>query len=182
MIRRLSVAALALLLAAPAAHAGVDCYAGLAAGKSLTNAEIAETPAGSVNLTLEGFQIGARAGCDVGVPLSPLVLGGWVGYDFLDADSAGDNYASLGARAGFKLNDSALAYGLLGLAAEDFQFTDSDNRGVMYGAGLEIDFSNVSPGLVGYVEFSRIDWRDAGTDGVTDTVMVGAKIKLNVLK
>jgi opacity protein-like surface antigen len=182
MIRRLSLAALALLIAAPAAQAGVGCYAGIGAGKSLTNAEVAETAAGPINLTLEGFQIGARAGCDVGVPLSPLVLGGFIGYDFLDADSAGDNYASLGARAGFKLNDSALAYGLLGLAAPDFHFADDDNRGVMYGAGLEIDFSNVSPGLVGFVEFSRIDWRDTGADASTDTVMVGAKIKLNVLK
>jgi opacity protein-like surface antigen len=182
MIRRLSLAAMALLLAAPAAHAGASCYVGLGAGKSLTNAEVAETSAGTVNLTLEGFQIGARAGCDVGVPLSPLVLGGFVGYDFMDADSAGENYASIGARAGFKLNDSAVAYGLIGLAAPDFQFTDADNRGVMYGAGLEIDFSNVSPGLVGFVEFSRIDWRDTGTDASTDTIMVGAKIKLNVLK
>jgi hypothetical protein len=58
-----------------------------------------------------------------------------------------------------------------------------DDRGTVYGAGLELDFSNVSPGLVGYVEWHRIDWRErSGVDASSDAVMVGAKIKLNVLK
>jgi hypothetical protein len=180
MIRRLSLAAAALLIAAPAAHAAADCYIGLHAGKSLTAAEVAEDLPGPVSLTFEGFQIGTRAGCDTSIPLSQIVIGGWVGYDLPDIESAvEDGYASAGVRAGFKLNDSALAYGLLGIAAPDFKF---DDRGTLYGAGLEIDFSNVSPGLVGFVEFSRIDWRDTGTDASTDTIMVGAKIKLNVLK
>ena len=181
MIRRLSLAAMALLLAAPAAHAGASCYVGLGAGKSITSVDLPDDAAGPVNLALDGFQIGARGGCDTAI--GPMVLGGWVGYDWTDLDAdITANYASFGARAGYKINDGTLAYGIIGLAAEDFQFTDRDNRGILYGAGLEIDFSNVSPGLVGFVEFSRIDWRDTGTDASTDTIMVGAKIRLNVLK
>lgn len=171
-----------LLCLMPGAHAGADCYVGVGAGKSLT-AVIPDNVGGPATINLNGFQIGARAGCDVAVPLSPLVLGGFVGYDWLDIDSDTDAaYASIGARAGYKINDGTLAYGLVGLAAPDFQFQDSDARGVMYGAGLEIDFSNVSPGLVGFVEWNRIDWRDTGADASTDTIMVGARIKLNVLK
>jgi hypothetical protein len=177
---RFALAALALLFPV-AAQAGADCYAGAHVGKSLTAAEVADDLPGPVSLTFEGFQIGARAGCDTTIPLSQIVIGAFVGYDLPDIESAiEDGYMSAGVRAGFKLNDSALAYGLLGIASPEFDLNDS---GTLYGAGLELDFSNISPGLVGYVEWHRIDWRErSGVDASSDAVMVGAKIKLNVLK
>ena len=186
----------ALLMLPGNAMAATDCYVGAGAGKNLSQIE-ASDPTGKVSIGFDGFQIGARVGCDIG--MGPLVAGAFVGYDIVNADTKidslkldADDYASVGLRAGYKVNDGVLAYGLLGLAAPDFKFNSSDDSGVLYGAGLEIEFGNIAPGLVGYVEWNRIDWRssrlDMGEDGSlklapsTDTIMVGARIKLNVLK
>jgi opacity protein-like surface antigen len=176
---RPALALAALLFAAPA-HAATSCYVGLGAGKSVSAVEGDEV-SGPISVDLNGLQISGRAGCDTG--LGPLVVGAFAGYDFTDIESdMSEDYASVGARLGYKVNDGTLAYGLLGIAAPKAKF-GSDERGTLYGAGLEIDFGSISPGLVGYVEWNRVDWRQRGDlEQTTDTVMVGARIKLDLLK
>lgn len=179
MFKRMIAAIAALQMMSVAAWASTDCYVGVGAGKNIS--ALTTDTTGPVSVALDGFQIGARGGCDVAVGV--MVLGGWVGYDWADVENSVDfDYASIGAKLGYKINDGALAYAVGGFAAPDLKF-GSDERGTLYGAGLELDFSNIQPGLVAWVEWNGIDWRQSGDmDASTDTIMVGAKIKLQVLK
>lgn len=180
MFKRMIAAIAALQMMSVAAWASTDCYVGVGAGKNISALETTDTT-GPVSVALDGFQIGARGGCDVAVGV--MVLGGWIGYDWADVENSVDfDYASIGAKLGYKINDGATAYLVGGLAAPDFKF-GSDERGTLYGAGLELDFSNIQPGLTAFIEWNRIDWRqNNGIDASSDTIMVGARIKLNVLK
>jgi len=176
---RPAIALAALLISTPV-MAATSCYVGMGVGKSVSAVE-GDDATGLISVDLNGLQVAGRAGCDTG--LGPLVVGAFAGYDFTDIESdMSEDYASIGARLGYKVNDGTMVYGLAGLAAPKAKF-GSDERGTLYGAGLEIDFSNISPGLVGYVEWSRVDWRQRGDlEQTTDTVMVGARIKLDLLK
>lgn len=199
MIRRLSVSLVglvaALQLASNVAHAGVDCYAELSAAKNITAAK-ADTPLGPISLSADGFQLAPGAGCDVGIPDTAFVIGAWLRYDFanvsedvLTTKTSLDDYWSAGGRLGFKLNDGTLAYGLLGMSKSDLTFAGSTagRDGIMYGAGLEVEFKGLGVPVALFGQWEHTDWKDRASsigniDTETDVFRAGMRIKTNILK
>jgi len=114
----------------------------------------------------DDVSFGLEAGYDF--DLGAAVVGPYVGVDFPNVDEcdavfgsdefcykAKRNYA-LGARAGFKVGGPLLAYGKVGFSSGRFKATYSDlgnpvnsiedsddERGVHYGAGLELNLGRV---------------------------------------
>lgn len=147
------------------------CYVGAHGGYAVSATETtASTPAfGGAALTIDGFSGeglagGLGVGCDY--QMQRVVIGGFADYTFQDVEftanlsvpafpfSAGGSVSiedewTIGGRLGVLLNDSTLAYGLLGYTqakASDLAFTSTigdisfsvpDFKGWTIGAGFE---------------------------------------------
>jgi len=192
MRRTVIAAALAVALSATSAAANMACYVDINAGKTITSTRVGDDFSGPVTIAADGFQGGVGAGCDYTVPglMHGIVIGVLGRYDLQDIDTkfAGDSIASDGAwtaaaRAGVRINEGTLAYGLLGMSWTDISYpgaTEISPRGYVYGAGIEIDVG--VPNLAVYAEWSHTQWGKATDLDVTlrpdsDTVRIGVKLK-----
>jgi|GEM_PF-4176626 len=196
MIRHILAAALAVAASAcaiPVAHAGVLCYLEASAGKNVTATRVADV-SGPITIDASGLQGGGGIGCDY--THGQIVVGILGRYDFQDLKGAvasesihGDATWMAALRAGWKLNEGTLLYGLGGIAGTDLTYPGAlkiSPDGVVVGGGLEIDLGVHNISL--FVEVDHIKWSKSNIDSMTtlrpdtDIARIGIKIKLDVLK
>lgn len=196
-MRRIVLAAALAVAMTSAADAGVTCYADINAGKTITSTKVSDPWSGPVSFAADGFQGGIGGGCDYLIPgvMHGLVIGVLGRYDLQDISTAldaakisSDHAWTAAARAGVKINPGTLVYGLAGMSWTEISYPGDmaiSPRGYVYGAGIELDIG--IPNLAGYVEWNHTTWGKASDFDVTirpesDTIRVGLKLKLDILK
>ena len=190
-MRRLLLAA-AISLWPVIGNAAVLCYGEVSAGKTVTGSRL-DDPAGTVTIQADGLSGGIGMGCDL--VLDRVVIGALARYDLQDVSTAfaasridADAMWSAAARAGVLINPGTLVYGLAGIAGTEISYAgllNVETRGLLYGAGLEIDLGVQNLAL--FAEWNHIAFGKQ-TDGAStlrpdsDVFRVGIKVKLQVLK
>lgn len=176
----LKPAAAAPVVEAPAAPASpiASCYVGGSVGMGSTVTRISDTEY-HADLGSDGYIGGGEVGCDMS--LSAFVVGGLVRYDFNNLGGSIDGSEvdaggvwTVAAKAGMKLNQGAVVYGLIGLAGTKIKVEDvasASHRGWMAGAGVELAIAN-SPISI----FAEYNYLDLGSKTYTDADDASASI------
>jgi len=181
-----AVSAAALTLATPAL-ADVSCWLEASAGKNITSTKLDGGLAGTVTVTADGLQGGIGAGCDylLGSGLKVGLLARYdrpdIKTDFAAATISGSGIYNFGGRLGYQVNPGVEVYGLGAYAMTDLSLgtTSISPKGLTYGAGIEINISNLIPHTSVIVEYSRTNW-DTTTISATHLAPTSDVIRVGV--
>lgn len=171
MKRILPAIALAVASIATPAKADVSCYLEASAAKNITSTRVDNGALlGTVTVQADGLQGGIGGGCDylLGSGFKFGVLGRAdrpdIKTDFATGTFSGSNIYTGAGRLGYMVNPGVEVYALAGMSWTDLNIggTTLSPKGYLYGAGIEINTSNLMPHTSIIVEYARTNW-DAST-------------------
>lgn len=157
-----------------------NCYIGAIGGYASAGVEIFN----GVDVSTDGFTVGAQAGCDVQVG-QRFVIGAFGDVEFSDIEVANkvdlDLKWTLAARAGYLLTPTSLAYVLAGYTWTDLGGVAADYigdlSGMTIGGGLETQFT---PNWGTKLEYRYTMFDDIGPIG-SDVDLDGHEIKVGLV-
>lgn len=185
----LTALAIALLGASPAA-AGPSCYVELGAGGALSQQQLTDAGA-SVTIAGDGYTGNVGLGCDYTLDRILIGMRGRYELSKITGSIMGADWKTNGAwevalRAGVLVQPSILLYGVAGLKGTEIDYaglTTLDTKGLLFGAGLELEMSKH---IALFAEYNHVQfggWTDGGAElkPATDAVMVGVRVRFNSL-
>lgn len=145
------VAAIIALLSFPAHAQGVpSCYGEATIGQNVTATNVS----GALDLSTSGLIGGGGIGCDW--KFGNIVVGPFARYEITSADGTlvgikmqSSGLWTAGARVGYMINPSVMAYGFIGAAGSEFELASvlkDHSTGLAFGGGAEfaLGMSNLS--------------------------------------
>lgn len=192
-MRTAIASALAAVLMSTSALADVSCWLEASAAKNITSTKVTDGIAGTITVTADGLQGGLGLGCDylLGSGFKVGILGRYdrpdLKTDFLADTITGSGIYMAGGRVGYLINPGVETYGLLGYSWTDISYgvdLKTKPSGMTYGAGLEINISNLLPHTSIIVEYARTNWDSTTIDATklsptSDTIRVGVHYVLD---
>lgn len=202
MKTKMMAAVAALTLGLWAGEAAAQCHIGGQGGWSTANSSL---EAGGFGVDGLGSQsrtpdVGVHAGCDIALKGTPLILGAWGEWNHQDvkfsvnpglfSGSLGNSYA-FGGRLGYKLQNGAMPYALVGWQHADMNWSavvpipagllPSSAQGMMYGAGVEVPITGTALSIAGEARLIKYQTQNIAAFGGIDlqTDQLQAMVRLN---
>ena len=149
----------------------LSCYVEASGGASVASTGVSDGGT-SIDLGSEGGLIGAGGGCDLRLGKDAIIGGlvrGDVGSNTFKADGESAKFGNSGMialRGGIYLNDSVLAYAIIGGMIQKLDIStvgNTDFSGLVYGAGVEMVVDRLPVDL--FAEINRYSPSNEVIDG-----------------